>query len=361
MKYAASLFCLITIFTPLHSQNPPFPSAGDTILQIGSMEEIRFRSGRFEVVGNLYLPAGGGPRVPLVIWVSGSGPSYRTVRSANTIRLMNCFLERGFAYFRCDKPGYGGSTGVLDEDSTFAQLSDVVVNAVITLRSHPRIAPGRIGLLGSSQAGYIMPLAIAKCRDIAFMIGSSCPGQNSIEQWAYLIECQMICEGFSPETAARNRAMFITLRCTTEKQKFDEALEYFDRHPMIVHSVGYDSSLSRNARAWWPRQIDSSDEAHFDPMTLVRNFTLPMFLAYGAHDTQIDPRQAMAAYESACRNSRDPRCRIVMLKNSDHNMSLSGGCLNEITLLNKDNRYQLDPEYLSVIAGWLAELHQMLR
>ncbi len=361
MFCAACLFSLFTIFCspPLHGQIPPLISAGDTVLHAHSVEVIRFHSGHFSVVGNLYLPASGRRKVPLVIWVSGSGPSYRTVNSSNSIRLVNCFLERGFACFRCDKPGYGESTGTVEDDSTFAQLSDVVVDAVKILKNYPGIAARRIGLFGSSQAGYIMPLAISKCPDIAFMIGSSCPGENSIEQWAYLITCQMVCEGISPETAVRNAAMFTTVRCTTDKEKFDEGIEYFDRHPMIIRSVGYDSTFSRMARAWWPRHIDSTDESHFDPTVLAQRFTIPMFLAYGAQDKQIDPRQAMAAYQAAWRASGNARCWIVMLKDSDHNMSLSSGCLNEIASLNRSHGYQLDPEYLSVIAGWIAELRKM--
>lgn len=50
-----------------------------------------------------------------------------------------------------------------------------------------------------------------------------------------------------------------------------------------------------------------------------------------------------------------------MLKYSGQNMSLSGGCLDEITTLERDSSYQLDPEYVSVIAGWLAELQEILR
>lgn len=175
----------------------------DDSLHVSRFEEVRFRSQHFEIVGNLYLPLAGVPPHPLVIWVSGSGPSSRLVKNKETIKLVNCFLDGGFAYFRIDKPGSGDSRGKLNDDSVFAQLSAIVIDAIAKLKIHPMIDPGNIGLFGSSQAGYIMPKVISTCPDIAFMIGASCPGENSVEQWNYLLEHQLVCEGVPAERAKR--------------------------------------------------------------------------------------------------------------------------------------------------------------
>jgi uncharacterized protein len=351
----------VLIFMTVPPESAARPLSGDApggadSLHAGRIEDVHLRSQQFEIAGNLYLPSGGRSPHPLVIWVSGSGPSVRLVKNRETIKLVNCFLDGGVAYFRIDKPGSGDSKGTLNDDSLFAQLSTIVVDVVGTLKKHPLIDAGKMGLFGSSQAGYIMPGVIAACPGISFMIGSSCPGENSIDQWNYLLEHQLLCEGVPPSRAKKSVEMFTRLRCTTERSEFDEAIRYFDEFPILVKSLGYDSSFSQKARSWWPREIDPNDESHFDPITLMEKACIPLFLAYGAHDRQIDPAQAIRAYRAACARSGNTRLKIVILPDSDHNMSLSSGCLSEIESLNRANAYRIDPEYLRTVTEWIEEI-----
>ena len=222
------------------------------------------------------------------------------------------------------------------------------------MKNIPEIDSTRIGLFGSSQAGYVMPIAVSRCKDISFMIGSSLTGESSIEQWNYLIEKQMICEGYSEEKAKQNAEMFNILRCTPDKSEFDKAAGYFERNPMIIKSIGYDSSFSQNLKDRWPHEIDENDESHFNPITLVYGFNIPVFLVYGENDTQIDPYQAMTAYKKALSHSETKLYKIKMLKDCDHNMSLTNsGCLTEISELIRAGNYRYSPEYFEVIKEWI--------
>jgi pimeloyl-ACP methyl ester carboxylesterase len=351
-KIFAALYCFVIVSWSAVT----LLARPDDSLHVSRIVEVTFQSQSFEIVGNLYLPENATPPHPLVVWISGSGPSYRVVKNKETVKLVNCFLDRGIAYFRIDKPGCGDSKGKLNDDSLFAQLSTIVVDAIAKFKTNPAVDFRKIGLFGSSQAGYIMPKVISICSDVAFMIGSSCPGENSIDQWNYLLEHQMVCEGTTPERAKKSVEMFDVLRCTSIKSEFDRALEYFEKHPMTVKSVGYDSSFSQKVRSWWPREIDLNDESHLNPMTLIEKTRIPLYLVFGAHDKQIDPIQAISAYKAACEKSGNKRVRIVMLPNCDHNMSLSDGCLNEIESLNRSNSYRLDPAYLETIKEWIEDI-----
>lgn len=253
----------------------------DTVLHVSEIREIVFQSDEFNIYGNLYLPADSGSKYPLVIWVAGSGASYRKVQNTETKKLINCFLDNGVAYFRIDKPGYGDSKGKLNDDSLFIQLSNVITSAVNSLIKLPIIDSTKIGLFGSSQAGYIMPIAATKSEKISFIIGSSLPGENSIDQWNYLIQKQMLCEGYSEEKARMNIEMFRLLRCTENKDQFDEALNYFSTNPMIIKSVGYDSTFAEQAKTWWPRKIDSTHQSYFNPVSLIEKLRIPIFLFLG--------------------------------------------------------------------------------
>jgi len=348
---------VITILIPLSLSigQGRVESGADTVLHVKNIEEVSYRSAQFEIAGDLYLPATGQAPYPLVIWVSGSGPGYRTIRNVEAAKLVNCFLEAGFAYFMIDKPGWGKSSGRLASDSIFVQLSGIVIDAAKTLRRHPLIDSSTIGLFGSSQAGYIMPMAASKSPDIRFMMGFSCPGENSVEQWNYLLEQQLLCEGRSVQRARIDVEMFSLLRSSPTKEEFDRALGYFQQNPLLVKSVGYDSGFTADARSWWPRRAQAYDEMLFDPMVLVGQMAIPVYMVYGGYDTQIDPEQAMEAYRRAGERA-GIHVRIARLPNCDHNMKLSRGCLNEIADLNKRGVYKYDPEFLGLVRQWCKEV-----
>jgi dipeptidyl aminopeptidase/acylaminoacyl peptidase len=358
-KLSAAIFLSLNLWILIVCPGLPAQSNSaitrETLLKTDRIEEIRFRSSRFDIVGNLYLPSVNKEKKhPLVIWVSGSGPSVRTVQTNQGKALINCFLESGIAYFRIDKPGSGDSKGTLSDDSLFSELSDIAADAAAILKKHPSINSEMIGLFGSSQAGYIMPLVTLKTNGIAFIVGSSCPGENSIEQWNYLIEKQMLCDGLSPDLAAKNVEMFSVLRTTTDHRKFLEAINYFEKNPMVIKSVKYDSTFVNKAREWWPREINEKDESHFNPISIIEKTKIPVFMVYGEYDTQIDSRQAYDSYSAALKKAGNPFYRIEMLPGVDHNMSITNtGCLKEIEALNKAKTYEYSPRYFELIRSWI--------
>src|SRR5258708_30407592 len=71
--------------------------------------------------------------------------------------------------------GVGGSTGDWNKAS-FEDLAGDAASAFRYLKTRADIDPKRIGLLGISQAGWVMPLAALREKDIAFLISISGPG-----------------------------------------------------------------------------------------------------------------------------------------------------------------------------------------
>ena len=69
----------------------------------------------------------------------------------------------------------------------------------------------RIGVWGISQAGYVIPLALQKTKDISFMIMVGCPGENGIHQTAYLLKRQLQFEGLSEKETNEFKNHFIQL------------------------------------------------------------------------------------------------------------------------------------------------------
>jgi pimeloyl-ACP methyl ester carboxylesterase len=113
----------------------------------------------------------GNARVPAVVFGHGSGR-----QTKDSCRyLAPGFLRRGFATLCYDKRGVGASSGEYTNAGTtnsirvFADLAGDLAAGVRFLRGRKDIDRTRIGLVGWSQAGWIIPVAAGQVQP-AFMI-----------------------------------------------------------------------------------------------------------------------------------------------------------------------------------------------
>ena len=117
-----------------------------------------------------------GGKHPAIILVHGSGAENRE----SMLPFARFLIRRGMAVLGYDKRGVGGSTGDWNTAS-FDDLAGDVVAAFEYLKTRRDIDAGQIGLLGISQAGWIMPLAAVRAKDIAFLISISGAGVPAAE------------------------------------------------------------------------------------------------------------------------------------------------------------------------------------
>jgi pimeloyl-ACP methyl ester carboxylesterase len=129
-----------------------------------------FENGDVRLSYRLDTPAGV-PPFPAVVIGHGSGRTLKDVCRW----LANPMLRRGYATLCYDKRGVGESTGTYvnvgtsTSEAHFPLLASDMAAGVAFLRAHPRIDRKRVGLIGISQAGWIMPIAAAQSSP-AFMI-----------------------------------------------------------------------------------------------------------------------------------------------------------------------------------------------
>jgi uncharacterized protein len=148
-----------------------------------STSRVAFASGTARLVGKLVRPRGAGP-FPAVVIVPGSVKATR-----DTYDLWSFFFAaHGFAVLSHDKRGVGDSTGKYHETPSQAnirQLAGDALAAVAWLRQRVDVDPGRVGLSGGSQAGWIIPLAASQSADVAFVALQSAPAMSVGRQRAY--------------------------------------------------------------------------------------------------------------------------------------------------------------------------------
>lgn len=313
----------------------------------GDVETVKFASGPFMIVGELRLPEGEG-RHPLVIMVHGDGPATRT----SSAKVKETLLRAGYATLIWDKPGSGESTGPLSQARRLAERASILVDAAKVMREHRAIDPDRIGLWGISQAGYVMPLALERTDAFKFMIVVGGPGENGIDQTAYLIRRQLMFAGVPEDMARQMESHFQGLyTARTYEEYIGHARPLYD--DPIQRKLGIVSALWEKSD-WMPRSPD--DEAFFDPMGIIARTRIPVLAFFGEKDTQVDPVQGAEAYRKALAKSGNAASRIEVIPGADHGLILSEtGSMEEQRRRSREDRRNYSPAYLEIMEAWLRE------
>ena len=154
-----------------------FCQSADFIIQ-----DVKFESQGVTLAGSILTPK---KTFAAVVIVHGSDPVKREMDFA--IRL----AKEGIAVLTYDKRGVGESGGVYvgpsvgtnNIDTTNLNLlSHDASSAVNTFRTYLKDIKIPIGLVGFSQAGWIIPIAASKNPQIEFMVLFSCPTITTLEQ-----------------------------------------------------------------------------------------------------------------------------------------------------------------------------------
>ncbi|MBP6385782.1 MAG: alpha/beta hydrolase [Pseudarcicella sp.] len=147
-----------------------------------TIQDVKFESQGITLAGSIVKPKN--PFAAIVI-VHGSDPVKREMEFAKRL------AKEGIAVFTYDKRGVGESGGVYvgpsvgtnNIDTTNLNLLSSDANeAVDAFRSYLKDKKIKIGLVGFSQAGWIIPITACKNPQVEFMVLFSCPTITTLEQ-----------------------------------------------------------------------------------------------------------------------------------------------------------------------------------
>lgn len=339
---AAVLLALAAAAAPAQAGTPP----------PWEREPLAFDVLQFHLEGDLLLPPGAAG-CPVVVYVWGAGPTNRagTIARSPVLREM---VAAGYAVYLHDQPGSGGSTGDFTRGSLFRERAAITAAALDRLAAHPRLDPERLGLYGSSQAAYVLPLVLAVSDRVAFLVCWSCPMENSIEQSAYLVQNMVRCAGRPLETALAAEDRYRRRALAPDYAAYREAAAWLDSLPEIRDELGWAGVAP--ADAWAPLAPDA--ESFLDPGREFPPLDMPVLVIYGANDRNVDPVQGAARFRALLRAGPAGRQEIVVIEGADHNMMRTpDGCVQ-----HQQGGYRgladarLAAEFPAAVGGWLRRL-----
>ena len=312
-------------------------------VDIERREEVRFSNGDVQLAGTLITPATQGP-YPAVILVHASGAEDREYLLPYTRFL----IRHGMAVLGYDKRGVGASTGDWNKAS-FDDLAGDVVAAFGYLKTRPDIQHGQIGMLGWSQAGWVMPLAATRAKDLAFLISISGAGVSGAETTIDQARNEMAANGMRP-------------------QMIDQVVELMTlQYDWLRTGDGWDTYLATRERiaarmGGNPPEAFPATQDHpylqyirplilYDPAAAIRQIKLPVLALFGELDNNILAEKNRAAWEAALKagDHRDYTLRI--LPKANH-------ALLEAKVGNNAEMKSLQrfvPAYPATVLDWLSK------
>ena len=332
-------------------------SRGDYSVVPHVVEEITLEAGRFHVVGDLILPAEG-ERHPVVVFVWGSGPAGRQ-DVPRPSRLLTMLLKSGFGVFLEDKPGTGDSTGEFMPRQLLRERAEIFAAEIAHVRSLRGLESSAIGVYGSSQASYVVGLALDGGVKIDFLVAVSFPTTDSVEQSAYLVEQQLLCEGYGENEAAAARTYFIQRERACTYPAYLEAAECLDANPLVRDELEWGGVVAESDFT----PPDAGSEDFYDPSGAFRHLHVPVLALFAEHDTQIDAEQGARVFSEAIHSSDVMLSSVVVVPEADHNMQVSEtGCLKEQRLrYSQAGASKSSPRFLEDLEDWLLRLSVHLR
>jgi len=127
------------------------------------------------LAGLLTLPATSGPH-PAIMMVHGSEPGTKDDFGDQE---MSAFMaSQGIVILTYDKRGVGDSGGHYSDSASEVNLNFTagdIIAGVEYLKSRPEVRADTIGLIGYSQAGWVIPIAASQSKDVSYFIILSGP------------------------------------------------------------------------------------------------------------------------------------------------------------------------------------------
>lgn len=315
--------------------------------------DLNFTSNGNEISGKLITPDGYEGKLPVIVFVHGSGPEDYS-SSDNYRYLWEEFTKAGFACYSWNRPGVGPSQGKWYELSVEDRANEVI-GAINKLKTLDVVDSAKIGCWGISQAGWVIPLVSEKMKP-AFVITVSSPVTTAFRQELYRVKSEMKADAFSRRDIRKALAYNRKLK---KMISTDEPYEHF-------------AALQKEIKgAKWADNVIGGDEIVYAYLSIVlkkdypprlQGLNCPVLAIWGKNDLVVPPRKGAATYRKAMKRIGNSRALIRIIPDADHTLTFNHTGKRAETMERRE-RYKNDPKeifapgYVPLMTDWLKRLN----
>lgn len=305
--------------------------------------------------GSLILPENSSAPFPVVVFVHGDGAMpYDTYGYYRP--LWSRLAKQGIASFSWDKPGVGSSQGDWLKQSLDDRADEAIV-AINMLKKRAEIAPNSIGLLGYSQAGWVLPLVASKSDYPDFMVLVS-GAINWMDQGAYLTRNRLTQKGFSEKQI--KEAVKLS-RSTSEQffapsSSYEKYLQYYNANAALkaMDEERLSPQRFQFVKLNW----------RYDARESLKKINAPTLAIFGKHDLNVDTTESIRVYQEMFEKSGNKKLTIKLFPDAQHSLLKQEhfndvvpgiGFIIKLELLGED---AFAEGYLEYVADWVKEASQ---
>lgn len=290
-------------------------------------EEVEFSGAGVRLSGTITCPDTASVS-PGMVLIGGSGPSDR-----HNDGLFDALREHlagvGVAVLAYDKRGVGKSTGAWPA-ATVGELAQDAAAAVATLRAHPRVAAGAVGVLGNSEGGWVALRLCAQPGAPRYLILNSCPAVSFAESAVFALTRVGVEQGVA---TALVRQLTAAVRAGRGYQEGQRIIDAYQDEPWyaVLRAVGFtvDGTVWSQLSAW------GDHDPHDD---LVR-LKIPTLAIFGRSDPLVPIQASIAACDETAARTARPQ-QTVVFPDADHQLRIATG---------------FAPGYLACLSNWCRE------
>ena len=279
----------------------------------------------------------------IILFVHGDGPLDYEAAGYYPI-IWDILRRQGFAIFSWSKPGVGGSSGQWLDQSMSDRQAEVRA-AIKFVRSQYDYSGAQTGLLGFSQAGWVVPAVASDNPEVGFVIGIGFAMDWQNQSW-YLTKTRLLAEG----------------KTSTEIDLgYEEHVESIAR---LKQSSGYEQYRKDNRGT-----PDLMSEARFgfvernllaNASEDYENLRQPMLILLGEQDLNVDINETRDSLTRIFRHRNNIQINII--PNASHGL-LKAEAFNQQVLgllfwlkLIWAGESALAPGFTSVLNDWIGQL-----
>lgn len=233
-------------------------------------------------------------RPPIAILIHGDGPQDR-FSNGGYLPMINTLLDAGIGVFSWDKPGVGTSSGNWLHQ-TMDDRANEALAALRAVSARDDVNAGRVGFLGFSQAGWVLPRVVHRTTPaFTVLVGGAVSWR---EQGTYYSRVEMTLAGIDDRLVEQH---------LQERRRKNDAL--FDRSADPFLDPDMDPERARFvAGAYWE---DATDMIHA--------MKGPVLAIWGADDLNVDARSDSDIYKQQLMPLSEHR-RVVVVPNATHGL-----------------------------------------